>query len=373
MADKRDYYEVLGVHRDAAKDDFKRAYRKLALQYHPDKNKSADAEERFKELSEAYAVLSDDEKRALYDRFGHAGVSQRYSPEDIFRGADFQDIFGDLGRIFESFFGGSAGFPGGRPRPEEGRDLLLPVTITLDEAYRGVTRTIPIEREAPCEACEGRGAAPGTALHTCSHCHGRGQVQRAQRTMFGSFVQVSTCPNCQGSGSEVERPCSRCRGRGHVPTQQEVEVSIPPGAEDGGRLRLSGLGEVATRGGAAGDLYVQVRVRPHPRFARDGPNLLTAVPVDYPTLVLGGKVPVETLEGDVEVEVPPGSQPGQRLRVRGHGMPTRQGAAGDLYLQLQLHVPPKPNKSTRELLERLRDALHEDGGGWFGFRKGKTK
>lgn len=371
MASKRDYYEVLGVAKDADKDTLKRAYRKLALQYHPDKNKAPEAEEKFKELSEAYAVLSDDEKRTLYDRFGHAGVHQRYSNEDIFRGADFGDIFGDLGRIFETFFGGMGGV-GGHRAAEEGRDLGVLVELSLEEAFRGAKRDLRLERDTACEGCEGSGASPGSHIRTCGTCHGRGQVQRAQRTMFGSFLQVTTCEACEGSGSRVERPCSHCRGRGRVKARQTLEVNIPPGVDDTDRLRLAGQGEQLVRGGRTGDLYVQIRVQPHKRFARQGADLLTAIPVDYPTLVLGGEYGVETLDGEVEVTIPPGSQPGQRLRVRGQGMPTR-GGRGDLYLQLQVHVPEKPNSRTRELLEELRETLSTERAGWFRFRKSKSR
>jgi len=370
MAAKRDYYEVLGVPRDAAKDEIKRSYRKLALQHHPDKGGDA---EKFKELSEAYAVLSDEEKRRLYDQFGHAGVDQRYSQEDIFRGADFGDIFGDLGRIFEQFFGG-AGFGGfsRQPSPEEGRDLGARVAIDLDEAFRGTTRELTLERAAPCNECKGSGGAPGSRKVQCSTCHGRGQVQRAQRTVFGSIVQVTHCPACGGSGARIENPCTACKGAGTARRQQTVEVKIPTGVDDGDRLRLSGQGEQLVPGGRPGDLYIEVRVKQHPRFHREGPNLLAAQPVDYPTLVLGGTVTVETLDGqEGELEVPAGSKPGQRLRLRGRGMPDRRGGRGDLYLQLELDVPSRPSKRVRELLETLRTALNEEGEGWFGFRKRK--
>jgi molecular chaperone DnaJ len=370
MAAKRDYYEVLGVARDTPKDELKRAYRKLALQHHPDKGGDA---EKFKELSEAYAVLSDEEKRRLYDQFGHAGVDQRFSQEDIFRGADFGDIFGNLGSIFEQFFGG-AGMGGfGRQRgPEEGRDLGARVAVSLEEAFRGASRELSLSRHAPCDECKGSGGAPGSKKVTCQTCHGRGQVQRAQRTVFGSFVQVTHCPACGGSGSRVEQPCARCRGQGTLRREETVEVQVPPGIDDGDRLRLSGQGEQLVPGGRPGDLYIEVHVRPHPKFHREGANLLAAQPVDYPTLALGGTVTVETLGGEEgELDVPAGSRPGQRLRLRGRGLPDRRGGRGDLYLQLELDVPSRPSKRVRELLEELRKALHEEGEGWFGFRKRK--
>jgi molecular chaperone DnaJ len=372
MAEKRDYYEVLGVARDASKDELKRAYRKLALQYHPDKNKDPSAEERFKELSEAYAVLSDEEKRRLYDQYGHAGVHQRYTAEDIFRGADFGDIFGDLGRIFESFFGGGFGGMGRARGPEAGRDLLAAVEINLEEVLSGATRELHVDRNVPCDTCEGSGAAPGSARRTCTTCQGRGKVQRAQRTVFGSFVQVMHCEACGGSGTRIETPCTTCRGRGVQRRAQTLEVRVPPGADHGDRLRLAGQGEQLVPGGSTGDLYLEVHVRPHPDFHREGPHLLAALPLDYPTLVLGGTVPVKTLEGEGELEVPPSSKVGQRLRLRGRGLPHQGGGRGDLYLQLELHVPAKPSKRVRELLEELREAQRGDGG-WFPFRKSKAK
>lgn len=368
MPTKRDYYEVLGVARTAPPDEVKRAYRKLALEHHPDKGGDP---EKFKELSEAYAVLSDGGKRQLYDQYGHAGVDQRFSQEDIFRGADFGDIFGDLGSIFEQFFGG--GFGTQRRGPEHGRDLGATATITLEEAFRGTTRDLRLERQGPCGACDGSGAAPGSKRVTCASCHGRGQVQRAQRTVFGSFVQVTSCHTCGGTGARVERPCPTCHGGGTVRTETTVEVRIPPGADDGDRLRLAGQGEQLVAGGRTGDLYLDVRVRPDRRFHREGADLLAALPVDYPTLVLGGTVALESLDGEGDVEVPAGSRPGQRLRLRGRGMPAGRGGRGDLYLQLELDVPAKPSKRVRDLLDGLRAALREEGEGWFGFRKGKHK
>lgn len=365
MSTKRDYYEVLGVPRDTAKDELKRVYRKLALQHHPDKGGDA---EKFKEISEAYAVLSDDEKRRLYDQHGHAGVDQRFSQEDIFRNADFGG-FGDLGSIFAQIFGG--GFGGPQRGPEEGRDLAASITLGLDEAYKGITRELRLARQGPCGSCKGGGAAPGSKRSTCGTCHGRGQVQRANRTMFGSFVQVSHCPTCGGTGSKIDNPCPSCRGAGTVRREETLEVKIPAGIDDGDRMRLTGQGEQLVPGGRPGDLYLEVHVRSHPHFHREGANLLAAQPVDYPTLVLGGTVPVETLDGEGEIDVPAGSKPGQRLRLKGRGMPDRRGGHGDLYLQLELDVPPKAGKRVKELLEELRGALRDEGSGWFGFRKGK--
>ncbi len=370
MAQKRDYYEVLGVARGADKDEVKRAYRRLALEHHPDTHKAPDAEARFKEIGEAYAVLSDQEKRRLYDQFGHAGVAQRYSTEDIFRGADlggFEDVFG---RLFESFFGGPVGRAGHGPLG--GRDIGLRVSVTLEEALRGVTKEFRVEHARACGACDGTGASPGSSVGTCPDCRGRGQVQHAQRTVFGSFVQVVTCHGCGGSGKRAEKPCRDCHGAGAVRSRDNVEVTIPPGIDDGDRLRLSGQGDVLVPGGRAGDLFLEIRVEENPRFRREGPHLLSTAHVDYPTLVLGGTIPVETLDGDGEVEVPAGSQPGQRLRLSGRGMPARGGRRGDLFLELRLDVPKKVGREEKELLERLRGLPPETGRGWFGRRKAKS-
>lgn len=378
MSAKRDYYETLGVTRDAAKDQIKASYRKLALKFHPDRNKEPGAEDKFKELSEAYAVLSDDEKRGLYDRFGHAGVDQRYSQEDIFRGADFGDIFGNLGGIFEQFFGGLGGF--GRQRrpsgPPPGEDLRTDLQLTLEEAFRGAKRDVRLRRPETCETCRGSGARSGTARKTCQVCHGRGQVQHATRSVFGSFVQVSQCSQCDGTGSLLEHPCEACRGEGRTLQERRLEVEIPAGVDDGSRLRLGGEGAAGVQGAARGDLYVFVTVRPDPRFQRDDAHLLTAVEVDYARLALGDTITISTLDGDVDLEVPPGTAAGARLRLRGKGMPElrRPDHRGDLYVELRLHVPTKLTKRARELLEALRDELQTvEKPGWFRFRRTKDK
>lgn len=378
MAHKRDYYEVLGVGREAPKDQIKAAYRKLALKYHPDKNKAAGSEERFKELSEAYAVLSDEEKRRLYDQFGHAGVDQRFTQEDLFRGAHFEDIFGDLGSIFEQFFGfGFGGRPARRPRrPPPGEDLRAEAQITLEEAYRGVRRDLTLRRPETCGTCKGSGARPGTSRRTCGTCGGAGQVQHAMRSMFGSFVQVTTCRQCQGSGSILESPCGECDGQGRSVQTRSLEVEIPPGVDDGSRLRLSGEGAAGPSGGARGDLYVFVHVRDDRRFQRRDEDLLTAVEVDYPRLVLGDTITITTLAGDVDLEIPPGTAAGARLRLKARGMPHLRdpGRYGDLYVELRLRVPQKLSKRARELLGELRDELGaDDEASWFRFGRRKEK
>lgn len=385
MASKRDYYEILGVESDAPKDRIKASYRKLALKFHPDKNKEPGAEERFKEISEAYAVLSDDEKRAAYDRFGHAGVDQRWSDEDLFRGAHFEDIFadlgfGDLGRIFERFFGfGGLGGFGARARrgagPPPGEDLRYDLEVTLEEALRGTRRDVRLRRPEACEACDGSGAQPGTSRRQCPTCRGTGQVQHATRSVFGSFVQITSCQTCGGTGSHLEHPCGSCGGEGRAPATRTLEVEVPPGVDEGIRLRIAGEGAAGVQGARRGDLYVDIHLHSDPRFERDGEALFTAVNVDYPRLALGDTITITTLDGEVDLEIPPGTAPGTRLRLRGKGMPRVQdpGRRGDLYVQLNLRMPDRLTSRARELLEALReDTSTEDRPGWFRFRRRKT-
>jgi len=358
MAGKRDYYEVLGLARDAAPEDIKKAYRKLAIKLHPDRNQEPDAEERFKEVSEAYAVLSDPEKRQRYDRFGHAGIDQQYSAEDIFRGADFGDIFGGaggLGSIFDMFFGG------GRRGPARGRDLQVTHEITLEEAFTGTEAEITYRRLEECGSCHGSGAEPGTRVDTCAACGGVGQVQHQQRTPFGVLNQIGPCPRCNGQGRTVETPCRTCRGTGHDRVKRSVTVKVPAGIEGGQSLRVPGKGEVGGRGAPHGDLYVQIRMKPHGRFHREGPDLLTEIPVSIPQAVLGTETDLETLDGTVTLTVPPGSETGKVLRLRGRGMPYLRGSGrGDLHVRLRVVIPQKLNERTRRLMEELAEELDEE-------------
>ncbi|MEA3143145.1 MAG: molecular chaperone DnaJ [Thermoplasmata archaeon] len=364
---KRDYYDVLGVPRDAAPDAIKKAYRRLAIQLHPDRNKAADAEDRFKELSEAYAVLSDAEKKARYDQFGHSGIDQRYSSEDLYRTIDFSDLFGGMG--FESIFGNLFG-GGGRPSgPSRGRDLQTRHAITLEEAFGGTEAKIEYWRLEGCEHCKGSGAEPGSKVDTCPTCKGHGQVQRLVRTAFGTLSQVSACPDCRGEGRRVETPCKHCHGSGHDRHRRTVTVTIPAGIEDGQTLRVGGQGEVGGRGGPYGDLYVEVEVRPHERFHREGAELVVEVPLSFPEAVLGAQLKVPTLDGEVAVEVPPGSETGKVLRVRGRGMPHLRGSGrGDLHVRLRVAVPDKVSDNARRLLGELAKELDVDAS-----RMGKRK
>lgn len=374
MASQRDYYEVLGVDRDASKDEIKKAYRKLALKYHPDRNEADDASDRFKEISEAYAVLSDDEKRRLYDQYGHAGVDERYSREDIFRGADFGDfgdLFGDLGRIFEHFFGGQGGFggqAGGRRRPGRGRDMAAQVGITLEEAAQGTRRELEYKRRGPCDACDATGSRNGGQPVTCPECGGQGQVRRAQRHMFGQFVQVSACPRCQGQGTRIDDPCGTCGGSGRTETTETVTVELPAGIDSGGRLRLEGRGEAGVRGAPPGDLYVQVQVEPHEAFERRGSDLHTVLPVRYAQAVLGDELTIQGLgEERIDVKIPPGSRHGRRLRLRGQGLPTARGGRGDLYVHLHITVPKKLSKKAKEHLKKFDEEVADESEGTTGF------
>jgi molecular chaperone DnaJ len=356
MAAKRDYYEVLGVSKTASKDEIKDTYRKLAMQYHPDRNKSPDAEEKFKEISEAYAVLSDDEKRSQYDRLGHAGFDQRYTREDIFRGADFESVFRDLGFGFN--FGDIFNFFFNRGDVEEqmarGRDLGYELDITLEEAARGVEREIEVPRTEKCEVCHGTGASPGTTPKVCTRCGGNGQVQNVRRNGFSMFVQVIACPTCRGRGLIIESPCRECRGTGLIRRKRTITIKVPPGIDDGFQLRLRGEGDMPPEGGTPGDLYALIRVRPHPIFRREGDDLLYDLTIGFPQAALGAEVSVPTLEGNVSLKIHSGTQPGEIAKLKGRGMPRFRGfGKGNLLVRINISVPEKLNQRQKNLLEEL--------------------
>ncbi|MGF3522162.1 MAG: molecular chaperone DnaJ [Candidatus Bathyarchaeia archaeon] len=358
MAEKRDYYEILGVPRDATKEQIKDSYRKLAMQYHPDRNKSPEAEEKFKEISEAYAVLSDDQKRQQYDMLGHAGFDQRYSEEDIFRGADFNTIFRDLGfdfgDIFSHFFGGGFGGRTFNQRSNRGQDLLYELNITLEDAARGAEKEIEVPRSEKCDACGGSGAAPGTQPRVCSRCNGQGQVQNMRRSPFGMFVQVTPCPDCNGKGKIIDTFCKNCRGSGIVKKRRKITIKIPPGIDEGYQLRLRGEGEAAPNNGEAGDLYVLVHILPHDLFVRDGDDLHYVLMLNYPQAVLGATVQVPTLDGPIDVKIRAGTQANEVIRIKGKGMPRFRGyGRGDLVLRTGIIVPQKITREQRILLEQL--------------------
>ena len=352
MAEK-DYYEVLGVPKGASKDQIKDAYRKLALQFHPDRNKSPEAEGKFKEVSEAYAVLSDEEKRRQYDSFGKEGVYQRYSQEDIFRGVDFGQFFRGMGfggfdDVFSQFFGGGA------RRPERGEDLTYHLEMRLEDIVEDSHKEIEIPREEVCETCKGSGAKPGTSPHTCTNCGGTGQVQKVQSTGFARLVRVSQCGKCGGRGYVVESPCRECRGRGTMQRVRKLRVMIPAGVEDGHTLRLRGEGNSGENGVPPGDLYVLVNVAPHRIFARREGDLFLETKVGVVGAMLGTELKVPTLYGDEKLSVPQGTQPGTVFKLKGKGLPRYGGwGKGDEYVKVQVEVPRELSGEQKELLRKF--------------------
>ncbi|HIH97802.1 MAG TPA: molecular chaperone DnaJ [Thermoplasmata archaeon] len=358
---KRDYYETLGVQKDTSKEEIKKAYRKLALKYHPDRNKSADAEERFKEISEAYGVLSDDEKRQQYDMFGHAGIKGTYTQEDIFRGINFEDIFRDLGfgdlggfgDIFNLFFGGRRKYRT-RKRPVKGQDIRYNLDISLEEAYRGVVKEISVTRNEVCPVCNGSKAKPGTRASSCPQCQGTGQVQRSTRTPFGYFTQVTTCPECHGEGTIINVPCPECDGRGLIRAKRKIEVRVPKGVYESSYLRLPDEGEPGERGGSPGNLYVVIRIKPHPVFRRENSDLFVELPVQFPQLALGGEMEVPTIDGKEKLSIPPGTQSEKVFVIKGKGMPNLHGYGnGDLKVKVKVQTPKHLSKRSKDLLEEL--------------------
>jgi len=354
---KRDYYQVLGVPRNASDQDIKSAYRKLALKYHPDRNPGdKPAEEKFKEAAEAYSVLADSDKRARYDRFGHAAVSGSAAGAGGFDPtifAEFEDIFGSIGDIFG--LGGM--FGGGRRRggPQRGADLRYDMEITFEQAATGTETTIQIPRHERCETCSGSGAAPGTSASTCPQCRGAGQ----QRYQQGFFTVARTCGRCGGNGRVITQPCPTCRGAGSVERMRKLTVKVPAGIATEQRLRLSGEGEAGALGGPAGDLYVVIHVQEHPFFHRDGNDLACEIPVNFTTLALGGEIKVPSINGEAEtLKVPEGTTTGAVFRLRGKGMPDVSGRGhGDLLITVQAITPRKLTRDQRKLLEQLAAAL----------------
>ncbi|GBE19234.1 chaperone protein DnaJ [archaeon BMS3Abin16] len=365
MTTKRDYYDILGVKKTAGKDEIKKAYRKLAVKYHPDKNKEAGAEDKFKEISEAYGVLSDEKKKAQYDRFGHAGIDSRYSQEDIFKNINFNDIFGGssfgggggFGSIFDVFFsGGMGGARRAKKGPRRGSDLQYRLNITLEQAAKGFEAKFSIRRHEACKACNGSGAKPGTSSKTCPSCGGSGQTQSARKTPFGAFTTVSTCSNCRGEGEVIDVPCEKCRGTGVQSKTEKISLKIPPGVDNGTNLRMHGKGDAGEKGGAAGDLYVVINVKHHPIFERHGNDIYMEREISFPLAALGGDVEVPTLNGDVKLKVPAGTQPETVFRLRGKGIKSLHGrGTGDQHVKVRLRVPKKMSHEEKILIERLRE------------------
>ena len=349
---KRDYYDVLGVAKDADEKDIKKAYRRVAMKFHPDRNPdAADAEDKFKEASEAYEILSDREKRAAYDRFGHAGVDPQMGAGG-FQGS-FSDIFGD---VFGDIFGGG----GGRARggPQRGADLRYTLDISLEHAVRGTTVQIRVPTLVSCEPCDGSGAKPGTSASTCGTCGGAGQVRMQQ----GFFQVQQTCPNCRGKGKVISDPCPKCYGRGRVEETKTLSVKVPAGVDTGDRVRLTGEGEAGPDGGPPGDLFVQMSVQDHSIFERDGKHLYCEVPIDFSDAALGGELEVPTLDGRVVLKIPAETQTGKLFRLRGKGVkPVRGGSTGDLLCRVVVETPINLNKRQRELLAEFQKTMSDSG------------
>lgn len=350
---KRDYYDVLNVPKNASKDEIRTQYRKLALQYHPDRNKSPDAEERFKEISEAYAILSDDQKRAQYDQFGHAGIDSRYSSEDIFRGVNFDEIFRDIGfGGFDSIFGSL--FGGRRRGPSRGQDLRYNLEISLEQAYNGLTTEIEVPRSEHCSECHGSGARSGTSPKKCSECGGVGQIQHVQVTGFMQFSRIEPCRKCRGRGVIIEKPCNVCHGTGIVESRRRISVKVPVGVDTGSQLILRGEGDAPNGGGQNGDLYVAIDVRPHAIFQREGDDIVCHVDVSYSKAALGGELEVPTLDGPARISLSQGTQSGAVFRLRRKGMPDlRRDSRGDELVVVQVKTPTKLTERQRDLIQEL--------------------
>jgi len=372
MSVKKDYYEVLGLKKGASVEEIKKAYREAAMRCHPDRvpaDKKKEAEENFKDISEAYAVLSDPQKKNLYDQHGHSGIDQNYAYEDIFKGADFSSVFRDMGggdaayggSIFDNIFSdlgfdifGGAG-EGRRSRGRRGRDLQIAVSVTLEEAYHGLEKKITVPRYETCPACSGSGAKPGTKKAVCQQCKGNGRVVVSN----GFFQLAQTCPKCGGQGQVIQSPCPDCRGEGRVKVTRHITVKVPPGVDTGSTLRIKGEGEGGPSGN--GDLYVIIEVASHPQFGRNGADIVTAINISLSKAVLGGETEVDTLSGKVEMKIPPGTQSGRVFRLKGRGMPDvhGRGTSGDELVKVEVDIPRSLNSEQRRLMEEFARASGE--------------
>jgi len=350
MPTKRDYYEILGIDRNATDDEVKRAFRKLAFKYHPDHNRDDDAGDKFKEVNEAYEVLSDPDKRAAYNRFGHSGA------EGLF-GRGFEGFnFGGFGDIFDAFFGRAT--TATRQAPQRGADLHYRVTISLEEAASGCEKEINISRTENCSLCQGVGCKPGSQPSRCPNCNGTGQVHRIQQSIFGRFTTTTPCSQCHGEGRIVTEPCPQCRGTGKVKCRRNILVKIPAGVDDGSQIRLSGEGEAGTRGGSMGDLYVILSVEQHELFLRDGDNILYELPINFAQAALGAEVEVPTLDGKTKLKIPAGSQTSKVFRLKAQGIPhLHRSGRGDLLVTLFVVTPQSLTEKQRQLFRELSDSL----------------
>lgn len=350
----KDYYEVLGVSRSASKEDIKQKYKKLAKKYHPDISKEPNAEEKFKEISEAYAVLGDDGKKARYDQFGHSAFSGQFSQEDIFRGFDF-------GSIFEEIFGSSGfgrGFGGRSRRSRRGRDLQYNLDLGFEEAVFGCKKTVKIRKLGKCETCDGSGSKAEGKIDTCSECNGAGSVQRVSKSVFGMLMHTSSCGSCGGTGQKITNPCSACRGEGRLEVIKNINITIPEGSYENLTLRVRGGGEAGAHGAQSGDLLVVLEVKPHKIFNRDGDDIILDTPVSFIDLALGIKKTVPTLYGDVTLKIPAGTQPNTVFKIKGKGVPHFDGyGKGDQYVKIQAEVPTKLPRKVKSLLLKIKDFL----------------
>ena len=356
MADKRDYYEVLGLDRSASDSDIKKAYRTLAKKYHPDLNKAPDAADKFKEIQEAYEVLSDAQKRAAYDQYGFAGVDPQQGFQG-FNGFSGFDGFGNINDIFDSFFGGGGGFSRSQRTtgPRKGSDRIMTLRIDFMDAINGVTKNINLDMEEQCSECMGSGARSKDDIKICPTCHGSGRVLRQQQTMFGMMQSESACPDCKGTGKKIEKACTRCKGKGYLKKKIQVEVNIPAGIQTGQQLRIQGKGERGIDGGPNGDLYIEVIVNEDSHFIRDGKDILITIPISAIDATLGCKVDVPTVYGDVELTIPAGTEPNQKFRLRGKGVKdTRGGMPGDQYVEVDIVIPSSVSREEKELYEKLK-------------------
>jgi molecular chaperone DnaJ len=361
---KRDYYEVLGVAKGAGPDDIKKAYRKLARQYHPDVNNASDAEAKFKELNEAYEVLSDDNKRAAYDRFGHAAVDGSGTGGAGGFSGDFTAGFGGLGDIFEEFFGFGGqrgGASASRRTPRRGADLRFDMTITFDEAAFGLEREIDVARYETCPRCSGKGAEPGTTPNRCGTCNGTGEVRRVQQSILGSFVNVTTCPTCRGEGETISMPCSQCRGNKKIRVTRRLNVKVPPGVDTGTQIRLASEGELGEFNGPPGNLYVVLNVTPHKFFRRREDDVVMEVQVNVAQAALGDEIVVPTLDGDEKISIPAGTQTGRVISIKGKGIPhLRRQGRGDQLVVVQVAVPTNLTADQRKLFSELAKTLGKE-------------
>jgi len=372
----KDYYKILGVNRNASKDEIKQAYRRLAHQYHPDKTGGDD--KKFKEINEAYSVLSDDEKRRQYDQFGttfEGGASgfdfsgfgaQGINWEDLFKtyanrdqggiNFDFEDIFGRSGEfadIFGEFFTNKTR----RPRKEKGKDIVVDMEVDLEEAFRGTAREISLKKMVVCPHCNGRGGEPGSGKKKCPDCNGTGQIQQTRRTVFGTFSQIFTCQKCDGTGEINEKECKVCRGSGRISDIEKIKVDLPAGVDDGQTIKISGKGEAARRGGINGDLYIRVHLKPHKIFKRKRDDIYIDKEIKFTQAVLGDKIDVPTLDGELKLKIPAGTESEQLFRLKGRGMPKLNGyGRGDEYVRIKIKVPKKPSKQEEDLLKKLKEA-----------------